>query len=247
MPFCYEHPRPAVTVDCVVFGVHLANPKHPLKVLLVKRADEPFKGDWALPGGHVHTRDFDDDQGESLEAAAYRELEEETAVKVAYLEQLYTFGEPGRDPRGRYVSVAYFALVQAADYDIVAGSDAAEAQWMDVDSVLEYPMVAFDHDNIFRMALTRLQSKLRYTPIGENLLPSKFTLAQLQALYEAILMPDKPLDRRNFRRAILATGILKKVGESQNRSQPGPAASLYRFDKKAYERAKAQTGFRFEV
>jgi len=244
MPFSYEYPRATITVDCVVFGVHLANPRHPLKVLLVKRADEPFKGEWALPGGHVHVSD-EGEQGESLEAAAYRELEEETSVKAEYLEQLYTFGEPGRDPRGRYVSVAYFALVRAADYEVTAGSDAAEAQWMDVDSLLEYPLEAFDHDNIFRMALTRLQSKLRYTPIGENLLPPRFTLTQLQALYEAVLLRD--LDRRNFRRAILTTGILKSVGSEQNKSKPGPAATLYRFDKKAYEQAKAQNGFRFEL
>ena len=244
MSHTYKYPRPALAVDCVVFGTHLSNPAHPLKVLLIKRADEPFKGDWALPGGHVHTKDDPKDQGESLEDAAYRELQEETGIKVSFLEQLYTFGDPGRDPRGRIVSVAYYALVRAGDYEVNAGSDAAEAQWMDVDSLLEYPLAAFDHDKIFRVALARLQAKVQYTPVGFNLLPAKFTLPQLRGLYEAILM--RKLDGPNFRKKILDMGILAEAGMEKPGSKPGPVAKLYRFDKRAYDKAVA-SGWNFEV
>lgn len=244
MSHTYKYPRAALAVDCVVFGVHLSNPKHPLKVLLISRADEPFKGEWALPGGHVLVKDNPKNQGESLEAAARRELHEETGIKISYLEQLYTFGEPGRDPRGRVVSVAYYALVKAGDYEVHAGSDAADAKWMDVDSLLDYPMVAFDHDEIFRMALTRLQAKVRYTPVGFNLLPETFTLAQLQSLYEAILL--RPLDKRNFRKRMLTLGILVNAGLESGSGKKGPRATLYQFDKQAYDKA-IKTGWNFEV
>jgi 8-oxo-dGTP diphosphatase len=244
MTYTYEYPRPALAVDCVVFGTHLSNPAHPLKVLCVARADDPFQGEWALPGGHVHTKDDPKDQGESLEEAARRELQEETGLKISYLEQLYTFGDPGRDPRGRIVSVAYFALVRTADYEVEAGSDAADARWMDADSLRDYPLSAFDHDRIFRTALSRLQMKIRYTPIGFNLLPAKFTLPQLRGLYEAILM--RKLDGPNFRKKILAMGILAEVGTEKPGSKPGPVAKLYRFDKRAYDKAVA-SGWNFEV
>ena len=240
----YKYPRPALTVDCVVFGTHLANPKHPLKVLVISRRDPPFQGEWALPGGHVNVSD-EGDQGESLVAAAHRELKEETGIEVAYLEQLGTFGTPLRDPRGRVVSVAYFALVKAGNFEIHAGSDAITAQWMDADSLRDYPLVAFDHAAIFRTALARLQAKVRYSPIGFNLLPSKFTLSQLQALYEAILM--RPLERSNFRKKIQAMRILTQAGtEKKPADRPGPIAQLFRFDKRAYDKAVA-SGWNFEV
>lgn len=236
----YEYPRPALAVDCVVFGTDLTDRQHPLKVLLISRRDEPFKGCWALPGGHVHTSDGPD-QGESLEAAAYRELEEETGIRVTYLEQLYTFGDPGRDPRGRVVSVAYFVLVRTADHRVNPGSDAENALWWGVDSPCD--TLAFDHDRILQVAVERLRAKVRYTPIGFNLLPPRFTLAQLQALYEAVL--GSTLDRRNFRKRILAMGILVEVGTEKG-AGPGPAARLYRFDKRAYDKA-VKAGWNFEV
>lgn len=240
MPFTYKYPRPALAVDCVVFGFDPAPAGASLKVLLIKRLDEPFKGKWAIPGGHVDVSD-EGDQGESLEEAALRELNEETGLKVDHLEQLYTFATPGRDPRGRVVSVAYFALVRESDHKAIAGSDAAEAMWFDVGNVSPTHL-AFDHGEILRMALQRLEGKVRYAPLGFNLLPPKFTLPDLQRLYEAVLRRN--LDPSNFRKRILAMGILTDTGEEGSTGYR--PARLYRFDKKAYDRA-VKGGFNFEV
>lgn len=243
MAFTYEYPRPAITVDCVVFGLSEPVGYLPptLEVLLVRRKDEPFKGRWALPGGHVHME-------EGLEEAAQRELKEETGVQINYLEQLYTFGKPGRDPRGRVISVAYFALVRSKDHIAQAGSDASEAQWFSMTSALVTGLseggLAFDHAEILDMAFKRLQMKVRYAPLGFNLLPAKFSLSQLQALYEGIL--GRPLDKRNFRKRILSMGILKEVGVESGSGRPGPAAQLFRFDKKAYDLA-VKNRFNFEI
>lgn len=238
-PYAYEYPRPAVTVDCVIFGLDADGG---LRLLLVRRRDEPFRGSWALPGGFVHTKD-DGDQGEDLEDAARRELEEETGARVAYLEQLCTFGQPGRDPRGRVISVAYMALVRAGDHAVVGGDDATEAQWIPVPEVLGMlRRLAFDHAEIVRTAIARLQSKVRYAPIGFNLLPPTFTLGELQRLYEAVL--QRALDKRNFRRAILAMAILSEAGVQ--RGVPHRAGTLYRFDRRAYDRA-VREGFHFEI
>jgi 8-oxo-dGTP diphosphatase len=243
MGFTYRHPRPALTVDCVVFGI--SSPVEPeLQVLLVERRDEPFKGRWALPGGFVVVSD-EGDQGEDLEAAARRELAEETGLRVEYLEQLYTFGRPGRDPRGRVVSVAYYALVQSTA--VSAGSDASAAQWWPVATLARAKdgpaaSLAFDHGDILRTAVTRLRAKVRYAPVGFHLLPREFTLTDLQKLYEAILMRE--LDRANFRRRILAMGILAEVGRQQN--VPHRAAALYRLDRRAYDHA-VREGFDFTV
>jgi 8-oxo-dGTP diphosphatase len=220
MPYTYEFPRPSLTVDCIIFGLDESSQ---LKVLLIQRGGEPFKGCWALPGGFV-------DMEENLERSALRELEEETGVKDVFVEQLYTFGDPGRDPRGRSVSVAYYALVNLAEHPVQPASDAQEAQWFALEHL---PVLAFDHNDILQIAVNRLRAKVRYQPIGFELLPEQFTLSQLQKLYETILGVQEPLNKRNFRTRILKMGVLKEVGK-----QDGVAhrpAVLYSFDKERYE------------
>jgi 8-oxo-dGTP diphosphatase len=229
MPHTYQHPRAALTVDGVVFGFDDGE----LKVLLIQRALEPFKGKWALPGGFVHV-------DETLDDAARRELAEETGLKNVFLEQLYTFGTVKRDPRERVVSVAYYALVKLSDHHAKAATDAANAQWFPVSQL---PKLAFDHAEIVAMALTRLQSKVRYQPIGFELLPPKFTLSDLQHLYEAIL--GSSLDKRNFRKKVLGFGLLVPLNETQMAGRHRPA-QLFRFDADKYEKLKKR-GFNFEL
>jgi len=188
-----------VTVDIVVFTVH----EQTLQVLLIERGIDPFKGRYALPGGFVRTE-------ETLEQAAFRELLEETGTKDVYLEQLYTFGDPHRDPRGRVVTVAYYALVPNDKSPLLAGTDAAAAAWYPVSAL---PPLAFDHKKIVEYAVDRLRNKLEYTNVGFQLLPAKFTLSALQALHEAIL--GKLLDKRNFRRKVLGLGLVKPSKEMQ--------------------------------
>jgi 8-oxo-dGTP diphosphatase len=229
MPFTYEYARPALTVDCVVFGLDDGD----LKVLLIQRDLPPFAGGWALPGGFVHV-------DEDLETAARRELEEETSLTKVYLEQLYTFGELDRDPRERVVSIAYYALVKLSDHRVRAATDARSAAWF---AAQDLPTLAFDHDCLVAMALKRLKGKVRYQPIGFELLPPKFTLSQLQRLYEAVL--ETPLDKRNFRKKILATSLLEELDEIEE-DVAHRAARLYRFDKQKY-RELARQGFSFEL
>jgi len=188
-----------VAVDIVVFTVQ----EQALKVLLIERGIAPFKGRYALPGGFVLAK-------ETLEKAAFRELFEETGTRDVYLEQLYTFGDPDRDPRGRVVTVAYYALVPTDKSPLLAGTDAAAAGWY---PVLALPSLAFDHAKIVEYAVDRLRNKLEYTNLGFQLLPTKFTLSALQALHEAIL--GKPLDKRNFRRKVLGLGLVKPLKEMQ--------------------------------
>ena len=230
MPYTYAYPRPALTVDCIVFGLENAGD---LKVLLIQRKNQPFAGRWALPGGFV-------DVGEAPEQAARRELEEETGLKNVFLEQLRTFGEPGRDPREHVVSVAHDALVNVADARVRAADDARQAAWFPVGRP---PPLAFDHAKILRVAHDRLQDRLRRQPVGRELLPRKFTLSQLQHVYEAIL--GKEIDKRNFRRRVLRTGLLVATDQTQ-KQVPHRAARLYRFDARTYRRL-AQQGFHFEV
>lgn len=227
MKHAYEYPRPALTVDCVVFGFDEGD----LKVLLVQRDLEPFAGRWALPGGFVRVE-------ESLEDAARRELSEETGLRGVFLEQLYTFGRPDRDPRERVVSVAFYALVSLAEHPPHAATDAREAAWFSVDDA---PDLAFDHEDILQTALTRLRGKVRYEPIGFELLPAKFTLGQLQHLYEVIL--EEPMDKRNFRKKILGMGLLVDTGEIQ-RDVAHRAARLHRFDERKYQQLRKR-GFSF--
>lgn len=229
MDFTYKHPRPALTVDCVVFGLD----EDELRLLLVERDMEPFAGRWALPGGFVHL-------DETLEETARRELEEETGITKLYLEQLYTFGDLHRDPRERVVTVAYYALVKLSDHQVRAATDARSAAWF---SVADLPALAFDHEHIVQVALARLKGKVRYQPIGFELLPRKFTLSQLQRLYEVIL--ERGLDKRNFRKKILGMDLLIELDEVQ-RGVAHRAARLYSFDEKKYERLK-KNGFNFEI
>lgn len=210
------------TVDVVIFTIQSGA----LQVLLVRRGVPPFEGTWAIPGGFILT-------DESLEAAALRELEEETGVRDVYLEQLYSFGDPGRDPRGRVITVAYYALIAAdrASHP-VAGTDAAAARWWPVSS---HPPLAFDHDAILTYAVERLRNKLEYTTVGFQLLPRRFTLTQLQQVYEAIL--GRTLDKRNFRRKLELLGILTPLKE-WSREGPSRPARLYEFSAKRFEKLK---------
>jgi 8-oxo-dGTP diphosphatase len=227
MPHTYDYPRAALTVDCVVFGFDEGD----LKVLLIQRDLKPFEGKWALPGGFVRVE-------ESLEDAARRELAEETGLRDIFLEQLYTFGAPDRDPRERVVSVAYYALVSLADHKPQAATDARQAAWFSVDDA---PDLAFDHDHILAAALARLRGKVRYEPIGFELLPAKFTLGQLQHLYEVVL--EERLDKRNFRKKILGMGLLVDTGEIQQ-DVAHRAARLHRFDERKYQQLRKR-GFSF--
>jgi 8-oxo-dGTP diphosphatase len=209
-----------VAVDLVLFTIRDSR----LQVLLIRRGLAPFLGRWALPGGFVR-------DGESLDDAAFRELREETGVKDVYLEQLYSFGEPDRDPRGRVLSVAYFALV-SADRTLEPGTDAAEAAWHPAGAV---PPLAFDHAGILSYALERLRNKLEYTTVGFQLLPKEFTLTELQGVYEAILGRD--LDKRNFRRKIGLLGILEPVAGRRREGRTRPAR-LWRFSAPRFEKLR---------
>jgi 8-oxo-dGTP diphosphatase len=204
--------RPSVTVDVVILTMR----EHRLEVLLIRRRHWPFEGMWAIPGGFVKMT-------ESLDEAARRELEEETGVRDVYIEQLYTFGDPGRDPRTRVITVVYYALARPDHIKLHAADDAADARWFPMH---DRPPLAFDHASILDYTLERLRGKLEYTNIGYQLLGREFSLGELQRVYEAIL--DRPLDKRNFRKKVLSTGILKRteedVGESRRR------AALYRFN-----------------
>ena len=208
-----------VTVDIVIFTIQ----EGVLKVLLIKRRIPPFVGQTAIPGGFVL-------EDEDLDQAALRELGEETGVSDVYLEQLYSFGKPDRDPRGRVITVAYFALI-SPDRQLTAGSDAAAAAWYAVDQL---PPLAFDHATILNYALERLRNKLEYTTVGFQLLPQKFTLTELQEVYEAIL--GKKLDKRNFRRKMSVLGILKPLREHRRGGQR--PAQLYRFVASRFEKLK---------
>ncbi len=223
MSHTYKYPRPAVTADCVVFALD----EEELKVLLIQRAQEPFKGRWALPGGFAEV-------GESLEDTARRELEEETGLKDISLEQLHTFSAPDRDPREHVMTVAYYALVKLADHDVSASSDASHAAWF---CIADLPALAFDHDQILQAAQKRLRGKACYQPIGLELLPDKFPLRKLQKVYEKILGRD--LDKRNFRKKILSMGILQALDEVET-GVGHRAAQLYRFDKHEYDRKVGQ-------
>jgi 8-oxo-dGTP diphosphatase len=225
----YEYERPALAVDCAVFG----RDEHTLKLLLIKRGLPPFKDQWALPGGFVRI-------DESVDRAARRELAEETGFSDVYLEQLYTFGAVDRDPRERVVSVAYYALVNLSEHRPQAASDAAAADWFELGKL---PRLAFDHKDIVRVARERLRAKVRYQPVGFELLPEKFTLTALQRLYETIL--ETPLDKRNFRKKLADMDFVVPTEELET-GVMHRRARLYRFDEKKYQ-ALQKRGFNFEL
>ena len=211
-----------MAVDIVIFTLREGS----LEVLLVKRGVPPFAGQYAIPGGFLR-------EGESLEQAALRELYEETGVRNVFLEQLYSFGDPKRDPRGRVITVAYYALIASDKLSLVAGADAAEAQWF---LASQPPSLAFDHQSIFDYAVERLRNKLEYTAVGFQLLPEKFTLGELQAVYQSIL--GRQLDKRNFRRKIALLKILKPLREWQHTGRK--PAQLFRFAGARFEKRKGK-------
>ena len=205
--YSYAHPHPAVTTDVVIFTIQ----DESLKVLLIQRAEEPFRDSWALPGGFV---EIDED----LEACALRELEEETGVTGVYLEQLYTFGAPQRDPRERVITVAYYALVPIDRLHVRAASDARDVGWFACDQL---PPLAFDHHDIVALAQRRLAAKLDYSTIALHFMPTRFTFGELQKVYEII--QGERLDKRNFRKRILSWGSIKSTGEQRRNGNHRPA------------------------
>lgn len=224
--YCYKYPHPAVTSDCVIFGFDGVA----IKVLLIQRGIEPYKGKWAFPGGFMNI-------DETIEECAKRELEEETGLKASSLEQFYTFTDVNRDPRERVITVAHYALVRLSD--VKGGDDAMSAKWF---AMNEIPSLAFDHDRILRIAVNRLKERICFEPIGFELLPEIFTMSALQNLYEAIL--EMKFDRRNFYNKMLKLGILSEAEERpKNASRRTPIK--YRFNAKKYEELK-QKGFRLE-
>ncbi len=227
--YCYDYPRPALTTDCVIFGFD----ENALKVLLIERKNEPFKGQWAFPGGFVN-------MDEDTETCAKRELFEETGLKNVYVEQLHTFSDTNRDPRGRVVSVAYYATIRIEDYKLLAGDDAANAHWFRVN---ELPALAFDHDMMFRISFNRLKNKIRYQPVGFELLNEQFTMSELQRLYEVIL--EMQLDRRNFRKKLINTGLLIPADLNQPDIRH-KAARYYRFNREKYDEL-IKNGFHFRI
>jgi 8-oxo-dGTP diphosphatase len=224
--YCYKYPHPAVTTDCVIFGFDGVS----IKVLLVERGIEPYKGMWAFPGGFMK-------MDETAEECARRELEEETGLKSASVEQFHTFTSVNRDPRERVITVAHYALVRLSE--VKGGDDVASAKWFSHD---EIPSLAFDHDHILRLALKVLKERICFEPIGFELLPEVFTMTELQNLYEAIL--EVKFDRRNFYNKMLKLGILSDAEpRPANASRRTPCK--YRFNAEKYAELK-QKGFRLE-
>ena len=210
-PFCYDYPHPAVTTDIALFTIR----EERLAVLLIRRRAAPFQGCWALPGGFV-------EMNECLEDCALRELAEETGVTGVYLEQLYTFGKPDRDPRERIISVTYYALAPSEILSPVAGSDAAEVAWFAMDAL---PELAFDHREVIALAQQRLRAKLDYSTVAFGFMQQEFTLGELQKVYETIR--GEALDKRNFRKHILALDLISETGTSRRVGSHRPA-KLYR-------------------
>jgi len=202
----HNFPKPSVTVDMVIYTIH----EDDLKVLLVKRGIEPFKDKWALPGGFVRIE-------ESLEDAAKRELQEETGVKDVYLEQLYSFGEPKRDPRGRVITISYIALVNSENVTLKSTTDVSKVQWF---SIKKIPSLAFDHKKILEYSLKRLKWKFEYTTVAFSMLPKKFTLSQMQKIYEIVF--NKKFDKRNFAKKVLSLDILNGEEIKKNVSYRPP-------------------------
>lgn len=215
--YTYKYPHPAVATDSVVFGFDGKK----LHVLLIERGLDPYKGHWALPGGFMN-------MNETVEECANRELEEETNIKNIYLEQFHVFSAVNRDPRERTLSVAFLALVRKSDYKVIAGDDAAKAEWFDIEDL---PALAFDHTQIIAMARERLQQILKFKPIAFNLLDKNFIMSELQNLYELIYQTK--FDRRNFQKKMIATGLLKDEGICKTPMQCKPP-HLFSFNESLY-------------
>ncbi|MBQ0115568.1 MAG: NUDIX hydrolase [Bacteroidales bacterium] len=218
--YSYKYPHPSVTTDCVIFGFDGKD----LKVLLIERGIEPFKGTWAFPGGFLRME-------ESAEEGAKRELFEETGLRSSYIKQFHAFTNPQRDPRERVITIAYYALVKIEE--VQGGDDAAKAQWFSLDNI---PSLAFDHDRILRFAMRELRKQIHFEPIGFELLPEEFTMKELQQLYEAIL--EVHFDRRNFSKKMLHIGLLEQV-------EGVKTPYKYKFNPTTYEEMK-QKGFKLE-
>ena len=220
LKYCYKYPRPAVTADCVILGFD----KGGLSVLLVQRGSEPYKGCWAFPGGFLN-------MDEDAETGAKRELNEETGFVTETIEQFGTFSSVNRDPRGRVITIAFYALVQKGS--VKGGDDAADACWFPIDRI---PRLAFDHDEVLNQALQFLWEKLHFKPIGIDILPDEFSMEQLQGLYECI--PRVSFEADNFSKQMLGMGLLEEVSS-------GKDEVLYRFDEKIYFSLKKE-GFRLD-
>lgn len=198
--------KPSVTVDIVIFSIR----EEELNVLLVKRDIEPFKDKWAIPGGFVRIE-------ENLEDAAIRELSEETGVKDVYLEQLYSFGDVKRDPRGRVITVSYMALINSENIKVIGKTDVSEAKWFGINKL---PVLAFDHKKIIDYSLKRLKWKFEYTSVAFSLLPKEFTISKVQKIYEIVF--EKKFDKRNFAKKLLSLNILMEMGIKKDVSHRPP-------------------------
>ncbi|MFZ5553113.1 MAG: NUDIX hydrolase [Bacteroidota bacterium] len=225
----YEYPRPSVTADAVIFGYD----KKELNVLLVKRDIAPFKNEWSLPGGFLHL-------GESAEETVNRVIKQKTGLKNIFLEQLFTFTDKERDPRGHTISISYFSLVNTLKMLPVAGKNVSDVCWFPLNKI---PGLAFDHKKIISIACNRLKGKISWQPVGFELLDKKFTLSQLQHLYEIIL--DAEIDKRNFRKKILQLGIVIPLNEKEYFSSK-KGAELYSFNKTAYQKLVSE-GFTVKI
>lgn len=221
--------KSAFSVDNVIFGFDEGD----LKVLLISRGAEPFKGMWALPGDLVYPN-------EDLDSAAGRVLEELTGLRDVYLEQVNAFGAVNRHPLGRVITVAYYSLIKISNYTVTPASFAQQAKWH---SLSDVNTLAFDHNEILDACYQRLKQRVRTRPVGFELLPPKFTLTELQHLYEAILETD--LDKRNFRKKILSMNLLVDLDETQEGVAHRPA-KLYQFAQERYEKL-VREGFSFEL
>ena len=243
-PYHYKRPKADITTDAVVFGLDLVGRK--LKVLLIKRGrpGKVFYDHWAIPGGFLNIVPEGADGAEDLETGCRRELEEETGLTLSYLEQLYTFGKPGRDPRGRVITVAYWGIVRPDQVTVRGMDDAKEARWFDVN---ELPDLAFDHADVLEVAVKRLRGKLRWAPVGVWLLPAEFTLTELRSVYEIIL--GREVDPSNFRKKIrpylAKDNVLPPTG-TRRKAAAGRPAALYTFNASAYQQL-LRDGLDFEV
>lgn len=228
-PYQYKYEHMAVTSDCVIFAYE----DWKLKVLLVRRGGEPYAGMWAFPGGFLQC-------DETAEEGALRELLTETSlVPSAPIVQFGVFSEPDRDPRERVLTIAWYALVKPSS--VQGGDDASEARWFPVD---ELPPLAFDHEKIFRAAMERLRRDIRFQPVGFDLLNDRFTLPDLHRLYETIL--DKKIDRRNFQRKMIGSGILEEAPGVERTHRPGRSGNLFRLDRERYAQIKEE-GWKLEI